>query len=234
MPQAFYMYSLREFPREERFGTEQQLYLQVDHQSNIENVQTTIQRSQRDFRPGVDRLEIEHDFLKRLRYPGRARNMEFAEYVCPYRFPAFIEREDTGHEATLIVRTKAEVAADFLKRMQTVDHFRASERRLDFGLLKPELRFIKGAWFAEMRSANLAAAGMFGPHVDRSDEFLRAERHGTLRSLTLCYTFRERDYHTMITANGGVVLYDSFDAETEEIDVVMGIKRQLLDRCWAM
>lgn len=234
MPTAFHIYKLKRLPKTEVFGTEDQLYLQVDHQYNLENVHTTVRRAVTDFRPGVERLEAVHDFLRKLKYPGRARNHQFQEYVSEYRFPVFVVRQENEADPVMVVRTKAEVAKDLMERLRQVPDFHAIERRVDFAALRPSLTFIKGAWFANMRSANLAAAGMFGDHVDRSDEFMRAERLGTLSSLSVFYRCGDRQYHTMITSSGGIVLYDSFDSEEEELDVVLQIKRELLDGCWSM
>lgn len=234
MPTAFHLFKLKRLPRGPRFGTEDQLYLEVDHQESREAVHTTVTMTTSDYRATVDRLEAVHDFRKRLRYPGRARSHVFQEYVSEYRFPVFVDRQSPNEERVLMVRTKAEVAKDFMERLRKVPEFIAVERRVDFGAMRPQLSFIRGAWFANMRSANLASAGMFGEHVDRSDEFMRAERLGTLSSLTVFYPCGGREYHTMITSSGTIVLYESFETEEDELDVALAIKRGLLDRAWAM
>src|SRR6476661_2572343 len=118
MPTSFHLYKLKRLPAGERFGTEDQLYLEVDHQQNRENVHTTVTRATLDYRPSVERLEVVHDFLKRLRYPGRARNHQFQEYVSEYRFPVFVDRQPNGADPVFIVRTKADVARDFMERLR--------------------------------------------------------------------------------------------------------------------
>jgi hypothetical protein len=155
--------------------------------------------------------------------------------VSEYRFPVFVDRSATNGDHNLLVRTKADIAKDFIERLRKgVDDFDALDRQVNFQELRPYLTYISGAWFADMRTANLSSAGMFGSHVDRSGEFTRAARHGTLRSLTIFYKHREAQYHVMITSSGTIVVYDSFDSLEEELDLVLDIKRQLLDRCWAM
>lgn len=90
---------------------------------------------------------------------------------------------------------------------------------------------IVGAWFKNMQTAYLSSAGMFGPRVDRSQEFHRAEQVGTLRALTVPYPHRDATYSLMITESGGILLYNNFDSEQEELSLVLSVKA-LLDECW--
>lgn len=160
--------------------------------------------------------------------------MQFTEFVSPYRFSVYIDRNEAPGSPILIVQTKALVATDFIKRMNKLEEFFALERQLDFAALRPQMRTITGGWFGNMQAANLSSTGMYGPNVDRSDEFIHAETIGTLRALSGPYNYNGSTFYMSITQAGGVVLNNSFDDEIQPLDIVLDIKRRLLDNCWTM
>lgn len=234
MPSAFHPWTVRRLPDAERFGAHTQYNLGFAHHERPEEAHTEVNRRQVGFRESVDRFTCEHDFLTRLKYPGRAQGIRFQEFVSPYTFTMYVIHESNGDHPTLWVRTKDKVATDFVRRLNTLPGFLAIERRIDFNLLRPRLDMIKGAWFAEMQAANLSSTAVFGTRVDRSDEFQRAELQGRLRTLTVLHNYGGTDYLLMVTTDGTVVAYDAFDTEEDELDVVLDFKRRVLDGCWSM
>ena len=84
-----------------------------------------------------------------------------------------------------------------------------------------------------MNVANLAAAGLFGPRVDRA-RLADAEKHGSLHSLNATYPFKGAEYFVTITELGSVIVFDALETEEEGIDVLCDIKQTLLDKCWDM
>jgi hypothetical protein len=233
MPQAYYIYKLRRMPEADQFGSHAQLQLRLGGTSEPQTAHTLVTKSQTGFREGVDRYTVKHDYLVKLKYPGRVREIQFSEYVAPYNFPIFVVQNSDG-EPSLIVQTKGKVASDFIKRMTIASDFLALERQLDFQILRPQLQVITGAWFAQMQGDNISSTAVFGAHVDRSSEFIDASRVGTLRVLYGPYECNDSTFPLSIHSNGGVVLYGAFDTEQEPLDVVLHIKRNLLDLCWAM
>jgi len=234
MPIAFHLYSAKRFPETPRFGTEDQLYLTIDHEQNRENVHTTVRLKDAEFGDGVSRYICDHDFLTNLRYPGRARNMQFEQFVTKYEFPLYLARESDQDRPTIIVSTKSKVAEDFVARMNKRDDFQAIERHLDVQRLRTLLHNIRGAWFNKMEVSNLSTTGLFGPHVDRSEEFKRAERRGNLQSLIVPHKYHDGDYVLMITERGTVVVYDALETEAEGVNLIKDVKRKLLNQCWDM
>src|SRR5437879_5986963 len=85
--------------------------------------------------------------------------------------------------------------------------------------------------FRKMNVANLAAAGLFGPRVDKSEEFVHAEKHGSLHSLNATYPFKGADYFVTITESGSLIVYDALETEEEGVDVLCDIKTRLFDKC---
>ena len=232
MPIAFHLYSAKRFPKGKKFGTEDQLYLTIDHEQNRENFHTTVALKNANFRQGVSQYICDHDFLTKLHYPGRARNMQFEQFVTNYRFPLYVLRESDQDLPTVIISTKSAVAENFVERANKREDFLALEQHLDFDRLRALLQSIRGAWFHRMAASNLSATGLFGPHVDRSDEFKRAERHGKIHSLSVPYKFRDTEYLLTITERGTVVVFDSLENEEEGVDLIKDVKRKLLNECW--
>lgn len=213
-----------------------QYNLGLPHHEQPEEVHTVVVRRALEYRPGVNQYACEHDYRTKLKYLGRAQGTTFQEFVSPYKFMMYVMREADGQFPTLWVRTKGTVATDFVDRLNQYmrEEFYALEKRLDFDLLRPHVQVIKGAWFGEMRAANLSSTAVYGTRVDRSAEFQRAERQGRLHSLTILHNYDGVDYLLMVTVTGGIVTYDSFDTEEHELDVVLDFKQRCLDRCWTM
>ncbi len=235
MPTAYHLYTVQSLPKGPSYGTEDQLYLTIDQHENRENVHTTVKQTDDTFRKGVARFKCQHDFLTKLRYPGRARGMQFQQFVTPYEFPVYVlaaSRSTKGQ--TLVVQTKGAVAADCVKRLNKLDDFVVIEKHLDFHKLRALLGSVQGAWFRKMNVANLATAGLFGPRVDKSEEFAHAERHGSLHSLTAPYSFSSADYVVTITESGSVIVFDTLTDEGEGVDLLCDLKGKLLDKCWDM
>jgi len=236
MPTAYHLYTAQSLPAGPKYGTEDQLYLTIDHKHNRENVHTTLTQTDDSFRDGVARFKCEHDFLTRLRYPGRAQGMEFEQFVTPYTFPVYVLAQTPETKGpTFVVQTKGKVAADCVKRLNTkLDDFKVVEKHLDFQKLRALLSSIQGAWFRKMNVAHLATAGFFGPRVDQSDEFAHAEKHGSLHSLTAPYMYNGAEYLVTITEAGSVIVFDALANEENGVDLLRDIKSRLLDKCWDM
>ena len=234
MPIAFHLYGAKEFPKRKRFGTEDQLYLTIDHEQNREDFHTTVDLKSLEFRDGVARYICDHDFLTKLRFPGRARNMQFEQFATKYRFPLYLLRESDQEQPTIVISTKSAVADNFVERLNKLEDFKAIERHLDFERLRALLHNIRGAWFHKMAVSNLSTTGLFGPHVDRSDEFKRAERRGKLHSLIVPHKFHDGEYVLTITEWGTVVVFDNLETEEEGIDLIRDVKGKLLNQCWDM
>lgn len=234
MPTAFHPWTIRELPERQRFGTSNQYHLRMHHRESHEDASSTAQLEQANYRSGVDRYLCEHDYLTKLKYPGRALGIDFLEYITPYKFGMYILRDGEGEWPLALVKTKDPVARDFIKRMNEHPEFLAVERMVDFNLLRPRVEVITGAWFDNMRSTNLSSTGVFGTRVDRSDEFGRAERHGRLKTLMVVHRCGPSNHLLTITQSGTVVTFAGYETEEAELDVVLDFKRGVLDHCWEM
>jgi len=233
MPHVYHVFEVRRFPSRKKFGTTDQLQLLNDVDQNMETCTTVIQLAAKNIVPGVARYDAEHEFLVRLQFLGRARGVRFQEFVSPYQFPVYLEERSGSTPNSVLVRTKAKVAHDFVRRLNKgVPDFAATDRMVDFDKLRPLLGTVSGAWFRDIQAAYLSAAGVFGPHVDKSEEFQHAEQIGKLRALTVAYPHGENTYSLMLTETGSIVVFNAIEAEAHELELVFNVKRSVLDKSW--
>lgn len=234
MPASFNFFRLKAFPKETTFATVEQITLLSDTEENMEEASTEVRLENADFLDGIARYVTTHDFLVKLAYPGRARGKTFKEYVSQYVFPMYAMTAKRKGFTALVVGTKGKVAHDCVERLNhKIESFAADALEVDFNKLRPLIQHIKGAWFGEMKAANLSSTGLFGPHVDLSQEFKHAEGIGKLNALMLQYPHKETLYTVMITKTGGLLLYDAFEAEEPAVELVQDIRSKLLDHVWA-
>lgn len=233
MPSSYQIFDVRGLPSGEYFTVGEQLNLLADNDHNIEECRTEVRATTTALDGKLQRMDVSHDFRVQLKYPGRARHMLFQEYVTPYKFPLFLSGDSAEPFRYALVATKKRVAHDFVRRMNKEEpafHFEATQ--VDFECLRPRLSYVTGAWFGSMRAANLSTAGFFGHHVDQSEEFQHAESVGELRNL-LVEVVDEADlaHPVMVTADGGIILYRSYQTEDEELALVDATLTGLLRDC---
>jgi hypothetical protein len=132
----------------------------------------------------------------------------------------------------LLVATKKNVAQDFVDRLnrKTTD-FEAKAVAVDFDTLRPRLIDIRGAWFGAIRAPNIASSAFFGPNVARSDEFQHAETVGHLTNIMVKLEIGGDTHMMMIAAEGGIVLYDAYQTEAEEVAVIQAALSGILAGC---
>ena len=230
MPTAFQAFAVNTFPSNDKFQTDEQLSLLADSEQNVEVLCTKVAKSPHASAVYTARFDVEHDFLFELQYPGRARGKSFREFVTLYKFPVFLSDHSDGLGfRPLLVKTKKKVAAEFATRLNRhVAAFNVTPTEVDFAALRPRRTFIRGAWFGAMQARNILTTGVFGPHVDQSDEFRHAEMIGRLTNLMVEIESDPVAHTVMITRDGGIVLYNAYQTEDEEVAVAFDVLTSLL------
>lgn len=233
MPSSYQIFRVGSFPSQVPFRVGEQLNLLAYNDHNIEECRTEVARGVTVLDGALERLPVTHDFLVRLKYPGRARDINFQEYVTPYKFPLYLSPPAAEPFQYALVGTKKKVAHDFVRRMNREERvFQLDATQIDFECLRPRLTYITGAWFGSMRAANLSTTGLFGHHVDQSDEFRHAESTGELKNLLVEVVDDGGLAHSvMITADGGIILYRTYQTEDDELSVVTAILTGMLREC---
>lgn len=230
MPIPFHIFRVENFPNRDSFETEEQLTLLDNDDNNMETSVTKVLFAKNFVSKQYRKYDVVHEFLVRLKYSGRARGQQFMEYVTPYKFQCFVEDKHDSIPKCILVQTKAKVAQDFIARLNDkMPAFKASHLTVNIDKLRPLLQVIKGAWFNDMKAANLSVTGVFGDHVDRSKEFKHAMQIGKLHAVIILFPFKDKTHTVMLTEEAGIILYDVYDTSEEMLDVVSHVKCTLLD-----
>lgn len=223
---------MEKFPSENSFSASEPLTLFQEDEQNTENTETRVSLVKSAFYANFDRYDAIHEFLVKLKYPARARGRTFSEYITPYKFPFYLQKDTNNQASYLITQTKSQVSKDFIHRLNKwVTHFKVKPIEVDIDSVKPLVRVIRGAWFRDLQAANISSTGVFGPHVDRSDEFKHAASIGKLRALIINFPIDDKTFTIMITEEAGIVLYDAFFSEEDALAVVTKLKETLIDPC---
>ena len=231
MPLSYHFFKVASFPPQPAFETEEQLTLFDNDEQNMEVVSTRVTFVKAIEAHSLKKFDVMHDFLVKLKYPARARKVTFREYVSPYSFPVYLQEGSGEPDINLLVQTKSAVAKDFVERLNgRLPTFSVRSISVDFDILRPLIPSVSGAWFSEMQASNLSSAGVFGSHVDKSNEFQHAELIGKLKALICPYVIEGVTFTVMITEDAGVVMYNNFETEIDSLSVVMDLKRNLLDK----
>lgn len=136
---------------------------------------------------------------------GRVFGRTFHWYLEPNEFPFYFAESRN----LLLVGAGKDTVDAFLKQMRDDKEsgFDAQRFEVDFTLLQPLIPVISGAWVAKMKNQYLKSAGLFGNHVDRSEEFKAAVRSGQISSLMFHYPYQGSDLQIAITKSGSIIFY---------------------------
>lgn len=131
---------------------------------------------------------------------------------------------------TLAMRTGRDRAAHALRALAR-DHPAKIEaekvRETDFGrLFSDSPKTVIGSWFSGMKG-NVKALGMFGDHVDLSQEWKSMQALGAMTALLLELSLDGTTAKVMISRRQVVTIYESWE-EGAQLDFVLAIIPQLM------
>lgn len=167
---------------------------------------------------------------------GKAFGRFFHWYLEPREFPIY-------HIPTLNIMlfgTGKQTVEVFLSQMKEDPEsgFKCSKLEVDFCKLQPLLPMVSGAWFAELQKKKqyLKSAALFGPHVDKSEEFRAAAEAGVISLLFFPYSYFGKDLQLGVTKNGSIIFYNRIKNPVTkdvniaaEISLVIELYRKFLD-----
>lgn len=157
---------------------------------------------------------------------GRANGADFNEYILTHRFPAFYH----SLKGLLMLRTKKDVARGAMHTLTKYSDVRGQSRVLDLKSINEYIEHYKGAWFTVANNANVNSQAFFGASIDYDNRFDKAMAEGEIKNIRLDYSFRDRLYHMGISRDYSLVLFDTNLSEQDELELVLDIKEQLLDK----
>lgn len=198
-------------PESSFFKNVQQAVMEGDETRNTE-----YKLAQKCFMSDVDRYWAYHELL--IKKSGRANGKLFDKYYEPHRFPFFHDRERN----LIYICTKKQVVRSFLDTSNL--HKDWPNVKINYSAMEPLLPAITGAWFCELKQAYVSTAGYFGQHVDRSEDFKKAAKLGSISVLYINTPGEDGNEHRVgITAEGAIVLSKNMELEEDEIKLVTNV-----------
>ncbi|MBO8169305.1 MAG: hypothetical protein H0Z35_09005 [Thermoanaerobacteraceae bacterium] len=181
--------------------------------------------TRKDFYQGYDQYTCHHDY-KHKKY-GKVFNQFFTYYFEPVDFYMYYNR----NKSILLIQTKTDIARDYIRILNSSKAFDCQPVPIDFAKMYPLITEVSGAWIADLKRTYLKTAGLFGPNVNKSEEFKIAAEEGEVSSLQLQYVSKlTKEEHTIaISKKSSIVLYDTFDMIEDELDLVLDVYETLIN-----
>lgn len=185
----------------------------------------SLKLNRENFYLDFDQYFCHHDY-KQKKY-GKAFDMYFNYFFEPLDFYLYYNKDSSF----CLIQTRTKVAIDFLKELNKTGDFDLQTVKIDYSKMYPIINEISGAWIADLKGDYLKTAGLFGHHVDKSEEFKQAAKEGEVSSLRLRFiNENSKEEHAVgISRKGAIVLYDNFNQIEDEINLVIEIYNKLIN-----
>jgi hypothetical protein len=168
------------------------------------------------------------DFNKYLIEHEKVENAQIRITDTDKSYNSFIRQETiegyvSQSNKILLLSGKKKFVSDFCKK--DFDDLRFDQINVDMEKLRSLIPNVKGVWF-RFTSGQISASALMGSDIDETNNFKDFQKCGEISSLT----FPFGGDPIMITKDGVVVIYKTYKERTEEIALVMTIKKQYLDK----
>ncbi len=116
----------------------------------------------------------------------------------------------------------------FCKDAQDKKHIVLNTIQIDTSKLIAKLPSVRGVWFKTDRGL-ITSTAFFGKHIEDADEFKKYENSSNITSLSFYFDHLGSYSPIMITDDGAVVLQGAFQKIEHELELVVAIKKALID-----
>ncbi|HMS40250.1 MAG TPA: hypothetical protein PKE69_08495 [Pyrinomonadaceae bacterium] len=165
---------------------------------------------------------IEHEHNVNVK--GRYQDRRFNEFFRMGEINGY-HSEKTG---LFLMQGKKDDILDFCK-------FTDKSRLLDLNTIEiqmsdllDKLGSVNNGWF-KFSQGSIKTSALFGSHLESTDEFIAAKEVGDISALSFFYKDNDLSHAIMVTVDGTVVLQHNYPNTQIEIDLVLKIKKDLLD-----
>lgn len=129
----------------------------------------------------------------------------------------------------LLLSGKKDDIIDFTKYTSNTDSLNISTIEVDMAQLLEKLTSVNLVWF-KFKGSMIRASALMGEHIERTDEFNQAKEVGEISTLSFYLEDANRNTHPiMVTHDGAVVLQTNYPDLSKEIELVLEVKKELLD-----
>ncbi|HEV2341234.1 MAG TPA: hypothetical protein VGS15_05500 [Candidatus Acidoferrales bacterium] len=224
MPKSFKICAVRHFNDSSISLEGFSLKPQYNLTSVPETPQTTICKSRdpidfEDFRTYT--IEHEHE----VSMYGRVNQVRFARFIRR----GIISAYQSSARSLMLLSGKKDDILDFCKTTASLGEIKLAVLQIDMKALLAKLAEVKLVWF-NFPGGMIRASALMGDHLETTADFERARSQGEISTLSFYVESKEDIHHpVMVTSDGTVVLQDLYRSIADEVELVLNVKKELLD-----
>lgn len=228
MPSSYSIYEMKSFPDTmpgQTIEAPRQMQLIQVTNSDAEGAKTIFEHKRNINDLDIVVFRALHEYV----VPEAGRTQEgvrFTSYIAEKHFPAFYVRK----QGLLLLKVKKEIATGAMKQLNKSVGVQGKRRDIYLDSIKNLIAHLRGAWFRVSDSADVNSQALFGPSIGSDLRFERASAEGAMYNLSLDYSFLNELFHVGISEDGSVVLYTENIDEQLELELVLDVKKTLLDK----
>jgi len=156
---------------------------------------------------------------------GRVNEFSFAKFIRR----GLINAYQSPARRLVLLSGKKDDVLDFCRTTATLAEIKIALLRIDMKALLAKLAEVKLVWF-RFPGGMIRASALMGDHLEKTADFERAKAQGDISTLSFYVQDTESVQHPiMVTTDGTVVLQDLYQSIALEVEVVLQVKKLLLD-----
>jgi len=148
-------------------------------------------------------------------------------------FNKFIRKEyihsfySNSHQL-FILNGKKKFVLDFCKKTKDWNYIVIKTIQIDMGSLLEKLPHVKGVWFS-FKNGLIRASALMGANIESTNDFKNYNTLGEISTLSFHFEYNNITHPIMLVNDGTVVLQSNYTEISQELDLVLEVKKQLLD-----
>lgn len=165
---------------------------------------------------------IEHEHNVNVK--GRYFDQRFDHFLRNGEINGYYSQE----KQLFLLQGKKDDILDFCKFTETSKLLNITTIEIQMADLLEKLGSVNNCWF-KFKKGSISASALFGTQLENTDEFIAAKEYGDISALTFFYNMNGISHAIMLTNDGTVVLQHNYPNIEIEIDIVLRVKKDLLD-----
>jgi len=165
---------------------------------------------------------IEHEHNVNIR--GRYGSQRFNNFLRLGEINGYYSEE----RSLFLLQGKKDDVIDFCKFTDNTDLLEISTIEIQMSDLIDKLGSVRNCWF-KFSKGSISSSALFGENIENTIEFQDAKQLGDITALSFFYADDGMAHAVMVTNDGAVVLQFNYPNVDMEIELVLKIKKDLLD-----
>jgi len=156
---------------------------------------------------------------------GRINQVRFAKFIRKGMINAY----QSPARSLILLSGKKDDILDFCKTTALLQEIKIALLRIDMKALLAKLAEVKLVWF-RFPAGMIRASALMGDHLEATADFERSKAEGDISTLSFYVQDVENMQHPiLVTSDGTVVLQDLYQSIASEVELVLQVKKLLLD-----